>query len=45
MRLPDVMKSPALLKLSMPLSRLCGSLGNNLFTICDKGVDDDTIRL
>ena len=45
MRLPDVMKIPASVETEYAFE--FGSMvlqANNLFTICDKGVDDDTIK-
>ncbi len=45
MRLPDVMKNPASVETEYAFeSALWFFRANNLFTICDKGVDDDTIK-
>ena len=45
MRLPDVMKNPASVETEYAFeSALWFFRSNNLFTICDKGVDDDTIK-
>ena len=45
MRLPDVMKNPASVETQYAFeSALWFFRANSLFTICDKGVDDDTIK-
>jgi putative chitinase len=45
MRLPDVMKHPAFVETEYAFeSALWFFRSNKLFTICDKGVDDDTIK-
>ena len=45
MRLPDVMKNPASVETEYAFeSALWFFRANSLFTICDKGVDDDTIK-
>ena len=45
MRLPDVMKNPASVETEYAFeSALWFFRSNKLFTICDQGVDDDTIK-